>query len=97
MKLISHLRTQESHSHLFVIFWLCILAALLAWKGATYAEMALLRQYLGMTEPSASSLWWFASGCVTALVIVWSGYMLLMKARARGWMDSVTYVAKPGT
>lgn len=94
MKRISGPSTQGSHSYLFVIFWLCILASLLAWKGSTFAESFIIRRYLGMTEPSASPLWWMGAGCVSALVIVWLGCMLLSKARPKGGIHSLSYVTK---
>jgi hypothetical protein len=83
MKKITCTNSNRASSKLFVIFWLCILAALLAWKGSNYSEAVLIRRYLGMTDPSASFLWWFGAGCIAALAIVWSGCVLVKKARAR--------------
>jgi hypothetical protein len=74
---------QHFPAYLFVIFWLSILAALLAWKAAAYSEIFLVRQYLGMTEPSAPPVWWAGAASIAALVIVFGGYLLVKKRRSR--------------
>lgn len=46
---------------LFLIYWLCALVGLLAWKASVYSEAASIRDYLGMTTPAPSLAWWFAA------------------------------------
>ena len=79
MKNISFTNDNGTPAYFFVIFWLSGMAWLLAWKGSTNAETVIIRKYLGMTEPSASPIWWTGAAGIAAVVVVWLAYLLLRK------------------
>ena len=84
MKNISNANNSGARASLFVIYWLCVLAGLLAWKGSAYSEIVIIRKYLGMTEPSTSLTWWAGAAGIAILLIVWTGCLLFRWTRCVG-------------
>ncbi len=64
------------------MFWLALVAVLLAWKGSVYPEAAQIRRFLGMQAPAAAQFWWLGTGCIILLVSVRSAYVLLRRTRS---------------
>ena len=65
----------------FVVIWIILVAALLAWKGSVYTEAVQVRRLLGMQAPVSAYFWWIGAACIIALVIVWSISLLSQKSR----------------
>jgi hypothetical protein len=54
----------------FLLGCLGLLAALLCWKGALYAEAVALRQFLDRPAPAAALEWWAVAGvCAIGVVL----------------------------
>jgi uncharacterized membrane protein SirB2 len=67
----------------FAVLWVVLIVALLAWKGSVYSEAAQVRQFLGMQETTAASIWWTGAGCAVACLLAIVAFTLLRRKRAR--------------